>query len=697
MKPAGEGPVKPAGEGPVKPAGAHAVDLLDVERRIALFAQAITGSAYEVRAADSFAGAGAMARDSAMLSSKALFLPSQLASHTEAQLNRRGYRLLALHQLGYREFGTFDFRIAVAIQRSPALRDRGVVPEVVRHSDLDAFYLHFAYPPLAQLLFRLVEAHRIDWRMLAAYPGARDDYRRETAAELARRGPLGTIMRLGDALEAVLRFTLGAPRQELIDRDATGAVDALLTSTARVQPMNADVFATTDAVVVGYAVLEAAGLVPSAIDIATHEELDAAFALERPPMHGAPPLEWLQRENRLEDWDEELAGLDAQIATGASDEEGNGGDAGVGRPPDIAVRALNDARDTLARRLDMERNNIRHALGDDGKPVGVSYLYDEWDSHAQQYLRGWCRLYERRAEAGDRTAVADLLRRIAPHEQRVRRQFQQLPLQAYRRTRRVLDGEELDWDQVLDHRIDRRRGEAPDERVYQRRDRITRDVAAVFLIDLSASTDDPVVPPVAAVADADDDDPLWQPAARPDPNAPQPRRIIDVLRDSIALMARALDTHGDAFAVYGFSGYGRDCVEYYVAKEFSESFRGASLKALVGMRPRRSTRMGPAIRHSIAKLGRTGSAMKVLIILSDGFPQDCDYGPDRSDHEYGVADTAQALAEAARAGIQTFCVTVDRSGHDYLKRMCPDDRYLLIEEIEALPDALTKVYQKLTA
>jgi nitric oxide reductase activation protein len=29
--------------------------------------------------------------------------------------------------------------------------------------------------------------------------------------------------------------------------------------------------------------------------------------------------------------------------------------------------------------------------------------------------------------------------------------------------------------------------------------------------------------------------------------------------------------------------------------------------------------------------------------------------------------------------------------------MCPDDRYLIIEEIEALPDALTKVYQKLTA
>ena len=46
--------------------------------------------------------------------------------------------------------------------------------------------------------------------------------------------------------------------------------------------------------------------------------------------------------------------------------------------------------------------------------------------------------------------------------------------------------------------------------------------------------------------------------------------------------------------------------------------------------------------------------------------------------------------------METFCVTVDRSGHDYLKRMCPDSRYMVIDEIEDLPEALTKVYQTLT-
>ena len=40
-------------------------------------------------------------------------------------------------------------------------------------------------------------------------------------------------------------------------------------------------------------------------------------------------------------------------------------------------------------------------------------------------------------------------------------------------------------------------------------------------------------------------------------------------------------------------------------------------------------------------------------------------------------------------------MTVDRSGQDYLKRMCPDSRYLVIEDIEDLPEALSKVYEAL--
>lgn len=189
-------------------------------------------------------------------------------------------------------------------------------------------------------------------------------------------------------------------------------------------------------------------------------------------------------------------------------------------------------------------------------------------------------------------------------------------------------------------------------------------------------------------------DPYYEPQEQM--QAVEPRKIIHVQREAMLVMASALDALGDSFGIYGFSGYGHDCVEFFVAKEPDEPLNGRTLGAIAAMQPKRSTRMGPAIRHSVAKLMAAGQSLKLLIVLSDGFPQDCDYGPKRGEHEYGVEDTAKALSEAAAKGVETFCITVDRSGHDYLKRMCPDARYLVIDDIEDLPDALTKVYATLT-
>jgi nitric oxide reductase activation protein len=172
--------------------------------------------------------------------------------------------------------------------------------------------------------------------------------------------------------------------------------------------------------------------------------------------------------------------------------------------------------------------------------------------------------------------------------------------------------------------------------------------------------------------------------------------VIDVAKDALVLMSAALTTLGDSFAVYGFSGYGRDQVDFYVAKEFDDGLNVRTTAAIAEMKPKRSTRMGPAIRHAVYRLQQQDATLKVLIILSDGFPQDCDYGPDRNDHEYGIQDTARAIAEAADRGITCFCLTVDQSGHDYLRRMCPADRYLVIKDIASLSQELSKVYQLLT-
>ena len=172
--------------------------------------------------------------------------------------------------------------------------------------------------------------------------------------------------------------------------------------------------------------------------------------------------------------------------------------------------------------------------------------------------------------------------------------------------------------------------------------------------------------------------------------------IIDLEKESVILMAQALESLGDAYSVCGFSGYGREQVDYYLCKDFDESLNADSMARIGGIRACRSTRMGAPIRHATRRLLETGSRIKALIIISDGYPQDHDYGADRNSRQYGLMDTMKALTEAKQQGVLTYCLTVDPSGHDYLRAMCPDSQYMVIQDIVQLPEELSRVYRSLT-
>ena len=371
----------------------------------------------------------------------------------------------------------------------------------------------------------------------------------------------------------------------------------------------------------------------------------------------------------------------------------------------IDLRSLKNERDMQSRRIDMEHSAIRDALGEN-RTGTRSYRYDEWDYLTHRYLPRWCRLFEERLAPAEEADLGALKKVVDTHRHQVQHQLEHIKPLAFQRMYRVADGDELDFNALIQARQDVRAGKTPDDRVYSRRERMHRDVCAAFLVDLSASTDDPIEPPEPPAMPLDDgkvpnlrdpfsdDDDVY--SLDYNTEEEQRRRIIDVQRESMLVMSAALEQLGDSYGIYGFSGYGRDCVEFFVAKEPNEPFTQRTLAAIAGMKPKRSTRMGPAIRHATTKLVNSGNALKVLLIISDGFPQDSDYGPERGEHEYGVQDTAKALSEAHEKGIETFCVTVDRSGNDYLKRMCQESRYMVIEEIEDLPEALSKVYEALT-
>ena len=613
------------------------IALADVEERLALFAEGICGRYLHILATTG---------DESRQTADALYLPETLQGDEP-----HAYHVLALQQIGQRECGTFAFRLDQAASRLPHL----TLPlsSSSRDSDLTRFFRAFDSPGEARRLFRGLDLLRIDAHIHRAYPGAAK-YMDSTADD---------VRALADA--AGLSEWLRRPEATVYDvAEATAQLYALLEIPADVQALITD---------------EVSG------------------------------VEWMQREARLEDWKEEAEAISNQILavemleSEGVDARGRENAGGEVREEGIDIASLEQERDALRRRMDMERAALRHAVGT-ARPTARSYRYDEWDMHTRRYIKKHCVLFEERL-APDADADLDAQRAvIRTWLGAVKPQLEQIRPTGLQRVRRVLDGDELDMNAVLEARQDIRAGSSPDERTYSRRERVHRDVCALFLVDLSASTDDPLEPPQLPELDEWGDpvnlrDPFEDHPLLADIEPPaevKPRKIIDIQREAMLVMASALDTLGDNFGIYGFSGYGHDCVEVFVAKEIGEKFSAATLRSIAAMTPKRSTRMGPAIRHGTARLNASGHAMRVLIVVSDGFPQDCDYGPDRSDHEYGLMDTAKALQEAAAKGIETFCITVDRSGHDYLKRMCPDARYMVIEEMEDLPAALSKVYSSLT-
>jgi nitric oxide reductase activation protein len=340
----------------------------------------------------------------------------------------------------------------------------------------------------------------------------------------------------------------------------------------------------------------------------------------------------------------------------------------------------------------------RHADG--GTPAGRAHAIDEWDWRAQRFLPGWCTLYERRLGGRDARFIHSVRRRHAALAREVHRRFAALKPEALQRVHGAHDGDELELERVIEALVERRAGRSQDRALYLRRDRTQRDVCAAFLVDTSASTDyvlrDPnAAPPAPTVAD--DDAYLYAPSPAPlSAQGAPPRRVIDVAKEALALMCDALQALGDRFAVYAFSGHGRTQVEFQVVKGFDDPVSARTAASLAALRPQGATRSGAAIRHASALLARQPQRHKVLIVVSDGYPEDIDYGPEPRELRYAIEDTAHALREAEALGIHTFNLSIDPAGHDYLRRMCDARRYLVIADVHALPGELTKVYQALT-
>jgi len=288
-----------------------------------------------------------------------------------------------------------------------------------------------------------------------------------------------------------------------------------------------------------------------------------------------------------------------------------------------------------------------------------AFLYNEWDNKRQHYRKDWCVLRELDVHPVDEPFVADTLRKYNGLSARLRKTFE--ALRGENATlKRQKHGDEIDFDALIEAFADLRSGRELSDRLFLLNRRVARNIAVMFMVDMSGSTKG------------------W---------------INDAERESLVLLCEALEILGDRYAIYGFSGITRKRCEIYRIKRFDEPYDKMVRARITGIKPQDYTRMGVAIRHLCHLLGEVEARTKLLITLSDGKPDD--YDGYRG--EYGIEDTRQALLEAKRDGIHSFCITIDTDAREYLPHMYGAANYIQIDDVRKLPLKISDIYRHLTS
>jgi nitric oxide reductase NorD protein len=296
-----------------------------------------------------------------------------------------------------------------------------------------------------------------------------------------------------------------------------------------------------------------------------------------------------------------------------------------------------------------------------GVAAGISY--PEWDFRIPGYAQGGAVVRLQAPPLGDVGWAESVLARHQRLLRQVQRRFEGMQPRRVRQSRQP-DGDDIDINAYIKALAERQAGLPLEDRLYQSVRPARRDIAVALLIDISASTDG------------------W---------VSHDLRIIDVEKEALLLVYRALTALGDPFCIQAYSGESTQNVTLWPLKAFDDSDAGLVHRRIAALEPQRYTRTGAALRHATATLTACPAQHHLLILLSDGKPNDVDHYEGR----YGVEDMRQAVAEATLQSIHPFCITVDRHAPQYLGRVFGPGRYAVLQHPQFLPVVLVDILRRL--
>lgn len=532
--------------------------------------------------------------------------------------------------------------------------------------------LHQCATPLTRDLYTLFEADAADEALARLLPGMTRALNALRRAALAARPPLETFAPGRRPLEQSLRDLLAHE----CGRDASAPIAAAAQSLQRARELAAQWSAALDVGSLGpYPLLADLWTGTLRLPDAAMIELGGPDTLDEQET-SVPRSARLARRPQVREAedDEDDTRQGAWMVQTAQPHEQAEDPYGLQRPTDRDNEtAADDFADALSElpeaRLVSTPGRPKEVLLSDDPPEARArraaaanarnaerITYPEWDYRVGAYRDPGATIVPQIASAGPLQWVD---RTIAEHRamlDAVRRQFEMLRARRMR-LRKQLDGDDVDLEAYIDGHADFCAGLPLTQRLYQTRRPARRDLAIMLLIDISGSTDG------------------W---------VSSNRRVIDVEREALLLVSIALEGMAEPYSILAFSGEGPHGVTVRTVKAFDERYGETVAQRIAALEPERYTRAGAAIRHAAALLMREPAQHRLLILLSDGKPNDMDEYEGR----YGVEDMRQAVTEAKMQGIFPFCLTIDRQAANYLPRVFGPNQYALLSKPDLLPTVL---------
>lgn len=304
--------------------------------------------------------------------------------------------------------------------------------------------------------------------------------------------------------------------------------------------------------------------------------------------------------------------------------------------------------------LDISANSVEEY------PLGKGHFIDEWDYKKEVYLKNYVCI---KPIISLHTEPIELPKRLQKMMRRIQSELDLMELDRIKRDN-LPYGDEINIESWIDYKGHQNRSNHP-QRFFQTFERKMRDMSTLILADVSLSTEAGIT---------------------------QEIRVIDMIQDALMVFSESLNRLQDRFAIYTFSSIKNTKVNFHIIKNFKEKYSDNVRGRIHAIKPGYYTRMGAGIRESAKILEKQQSANKLLLILSDGKPNDVD----RYDGRYGIEDTKKAIEEVKKKGITPFCITIDIDAKEYLPYLFGRNSYAVIRDAKKLPKVLPEIYMNLT-